>query len=68
MWKPEDYCSDNLIYKGLFEWIANLEEEFTYLWKKHTCVSITEKKILVMVPVQSILLIPLRVIGDEVLL
>ena len=27
VWKPEDYCSDNLVYKRLFEWIANIEEE-----------------------------------------
>ena len=28
MWKPGDYCSDNLKYNGLFECIANIEEEF----------------------------------------
>ena len=28
MWKPVDYCSDNLIYKKLLEWIADMEEEF----------------------------------------
>ena len=44
------------MHKGLFQWIANKEEEFVTV----VCC-ITEKKVLVIVPVQSILLIPLRV-------
>ena len=46
MWKPGDYCSDNLIYKGFVEWIAT--------WKKNLIqvCGIIEKKILVNVPVQ----------------
>ena len=59
-----DYCSDNLIYKGLFEWIANMEEEFiTGVLHRYSCI--IEKKVLVMVPARSILLILLRVKSQD---